>query len=154
MPLDNEMFGVESFEAGDEAFVPAVFARSGDEADQYCQLLSDHDVPAKVGADEDPLDEDEDHRAASQRGITHGVPVLVPESLLDEASEIIADREDFAEFDDEEEDEEEEEDETFGLAEELDDEGAPAFLEDADGDALDEEDADMDGMDEEDEEYC
>ena len=58
-----------------------------------------------------------EHRAASRRGMTHGVPVLVPESLLDEASEIIADREGFGEFEDEEETDEEEDEEDFGLGE-------------------------------------
>ncbi len=77
-------------------FVPAVFARNVDEAEEYRELLNDHDIPAMVGN----LDDDEN---TPRRGMTRGVPVLVPEVLLDEASEIIAELE-------EEEDEFDEED--------------------------------------------
>ena len=118
MPAEEEPFDSESF--GKDDYVAAFFARNIDEAEEYCELLSDHDIPARAGLDEELLAEaDPDHRAASRRGMTHGVPVLVPESLLDEASEVIADREDFDVFGDgEEADEEEDEDEeVFGLGE-------------------------------------
>ena len=100
-------------------FVPAVLARTVEEAGKYRDLLDDHDIPAILGTDEE-LDEmtDEDRRLARNRGMTHGVPVLVPESLLDEASEIISDREAsgaLAGDEDEFDDEDEEEDEEFGL---------------------------------------
>lgn len=75
-------------------FVPAVFARNVDEAEEYRELLNDHDIPAMVGN----LDDDEN---TPRRGMTRGVPVLVPEVLLDEASEIIAELEEEDEFDEE-----------------------------------------------------
>ena len=121
MPADDESLEDESFD--DDGYVPVLFARNVDEADEYCELLSDHDIPARAGTDEELLeDADPDQRAANRRGMTHGVPVLVPESLLDEASEVIADREDISDFDDEEDlEDEEDDDEEFGLAE-VDDE--------------------------------
>ena len=90
-------------------FVPAVFARSVEEAEVYRELLNDHDIPAIVGLDEDLKADDTSKNR--RRGMTHGVPVLVPEALLDEASEVIADREDADEFAEEDEVEEEEEEE-------------------------------------------
>lgn len=116
MPAEEEPFDIESFDKDD--YVPAFFARNIAEAEEYCQLLGDHEIPARAGLDEELLaDADPDHRAASRRGMTHGVPVLVPECLLDEASEIIADREGFDEFGDEEETDEEEDEDDFGLGE-------------------------------------
>ena len=116
MPAEEEPFDSESF--GKDNYMSAFFARNIEEAQEYCELLSDHDIPARAGLDEELLAKaDPEHRAASRRGMTHGVPVLVPESLLDEASEIIADREGFDEFEDEEETDEEEDEEDFGLGE-------------------------------------
>jgi len=118
MPAEEEPFDIESFDKDD--YVPAFFARNIAEAEEYCQLLGDHEIPARAGLDEELLaDADPDHRAASRRGMTHGVPVLVPESLLDEASEVIADREDLDEFGEGEEDdvEDDEDEEDFGLGE-------------------------------------
>jgi hypothetical protein len=116
MPAEEEPFDSESF--GKDNYMSAFFARNIEEAQEYCELLSDHDIPARAGLDEELLAKaDPEHRAASRRGMTHGVPVLVPESLLDEASEIIADREGFGEFEDEEETDEEEDEEDFGLGE-------------------------------------
>ena len=118
MPAEEEPFDIESFDKDD--YVPAFFARNIAEAEEYCQLLGDHEIPARAGLDEELLaDADPDHRAASRRGMTHGVPVLVPECLLDEASEIIADREDLDEFGEGEEDdvEDDEDEEDFGLGE-------------------------------------
>ena len=130
MPDNDETFDPGSYEADHSGFVPACFARNMDEAEDYCGLLSDHDIPARAGVDEDLLDErDPEHEVASKRGMTHGVPVLVPETLLDEASEVIADRDDFVDFDDDEEDDDEEE--GFGMDELTED--SEAFLED-DGD--------------------
>ena len=149
MPADEEPFDSESFDKDD--YVPAFFAKNLQEAEEYCELLSDHEIPARAGLDEELLaDADPDHRAASRRGITHGVPVLVPESLLDEASEVIADREDLDEFEDDEEDEEEEEedDEEFGLGEVA----ADDLLDDEDEDGEDPIFGDDDEEEEEDEE--
>ncbi len=118
MPTEEEPFDIESFDKDD--YLPAFFARNIAEAEEYCDLLGDHEIPARAGLDEELLaDADPDHRAASRLGMTHGVPVLVPESLLDEASEVIADREDFHKFGDgvEEDVEEDEDEEDFGLGE-------------------------------------
>lgn len=84
-----------------EMMVPAVLARSMAEAEVYCELLGDHDIPAVIGdgvCDVDDVDVGDDvvHRTG---GMTHGVPVLVPEVLLDDAGEIISRRDDLDEFD-------------------------------------------------------
>ena len=104
MPVDDDSaLGPEAFGAAEDDFVPVFFARDRSEADLYCELLSDHDIPARTGEDDVAIGEmDVEHLLASQRGMTHGVPVVVPETLLDEASEVIADREDFTEFDEDE----------------------------------------------------
>lgn len=116
-------------------FVPAVFARSVAEAEEYRELLNDHDIPAIVGA-ADAIKE-EDAKVAVRSGMTRGVPVLVPEVLLDEASEVIADREDADEFGDEAEDEEEDEESEF---EELGPDGEKLPVDDDDEEDDDEED--------------
>jgi len=115
MSPEDEQFNSD---ARDE-FVPAVVARSTEEAEEYRELLNDHDIPAVVGEIEVD-DPDEEHRLARGRGMGRGVPVLVPEAMLDEASEIIADREDDDEFRTDEEEVEEEDDEEFGYPEEID----------------------------------
>lgn len=78
-------------------FVPVMVARSAEEAKQYCELLSDHDIPALAGNDKIDSSPDDCHTTPC-RGITHGVAVLVPEELLEEAGEVIAQREDADEF--------------------------------------------------------
>jgi len=98
-------------------FVPVVFARSIERSEHYQQLLIDHDIPAIIGSDGDLADE-QACGLYRRGGMTQGVPVLVPEVLLDEASEIIADRENLNEFEGPE-DKSDEEDENFGLHEEL-----------------------------------
>jgi hypothetical protein len=116
-------------ESGRSEYVPAVFARSMEEAEKYRELLDDHDIPAIIGADEP----EEESRKRRQRGISRGLPVLVPEALLDEASEVIAERAEQADefeadtdddLEDDDDEEEEEEDEELELEEglELDEE--------------------------------
>jgi cobalamin biosynthesis protein CobT len=147
MPAEEEPFESESFNKDD--YVAAFFARNIDEAEEYCELLCDHDIPARAGLDEELLAEaDPDHRAASRLGMTHGVPVLVPESLLDEASEIIADREDFDEFEDEEEPDEQEDEEDFGIGEVA---ASDLISEDEEEDEEEEEELPFDDEEEEDE---
>lgn len=139
MPAEDESLEPDAFADGD--YVPAFFARNIAEAEEYCELLNDHEIPARAGLDEELLvDADPEHRAASRRGMTHGVPVLVPERLLDEASEVIADREDLGDFEDDEEqsDESDDDDESFGLGEVVGD-----ILEDEEDDD-DEDKADQD----------
>ena len=146
-PNEDEMIPAEDPNAD---FVPALIARSHEEAEGYCDLLNDHDIPAVIG---DKAAEDAASLADRHRGMTRGVPVLVPEVLLDEASEIIADREDDEDFrladdepaEDDEDDEFEydEEESDKKLDEEDEEEDEDIFL-----DEDDEEDEDL-GEDEE-----
>ena len=64
--------------------VPVVYARSFEEAERYQQLLEDHGVPATVDDDYEPP------ATGSHGGDRGGVPVLVPESLLEDAKSNIA----------------------------------------------------------------
>ena len=133
MALDDEAIDLPPEDH--EQFVPAVFARSAAEAEVYCELLNDHDIPAIVG-DEDHHDQDQDEDGLDRDGMTHGVPVLVPDALLDDAGEIIAVQEELDEFapaKSEEPDDDEDEDD-FGLCE-------------IDGDFEDDEDDFLDGDD-------
>jgi hypothetical protein len=135
-------------DSGDEhlEFVPAVFARSMEEAEEYRQLLDDHDIPSIIGADE------EEPPPAPRCGVgsmTRGLPVLVPEAMLDEASEVIAEHDDADEFgrDKEETDGEEDDQEQEGfLIDEGFDHGPGAPLDDQgqDTDEDDDEDPDTD----------
>jgi hypothetical protein len=148
MPDDDQPLTPHDEEYQD--FVPAVFARSQDEAERYSELLNDHDIPTIVGA----ANEDEDGPESGGGGITHGLAVLVPDALLDEASEVIADRENLAEFGlaGEEEEEEDEEDEAFGYTEEPD-AGIADVFEDDDEDDEGLLDLDEDEEEDEEEEY-
>jgi len=101
MPKENDNKQNPAGE-GNYDFVPAVFARDIDEAEDYRQLLEDHDIPAVVATDDD-LKGPDGQKNVQRPSITRGVPVMVPESLLDEAGEIIADREDLDEFEIEDE---------------------------------------------------
>lgn len=132
----------EDYEApSDDQYVPAVFARSVDEAEELRQLLEDHGIEAVLGDEQDvPVPDDPD---TTVDAIAHGVAVLVPEMYLDEAGEIIADREDADEFEDDDELEEEEDEDEFPLGDEDDEDG---FFQ------IEEEDDDMYLSEEEDEE--
>ena len=117
MAMEDEAIKIP--DDAENTFVPVVIARSDEEAEVYCELLSDHEIPAVVG-DEDALDGNGHH---VRHGMAHGVPVLVPEPLLDEAGEVIAAREESEELlasDDDDDDEVEDyddEDDHFGLTE-------------------------------------
>jgi len=146
MPVDDDALGPDSFEYDDD-FVPALFARDEEEAEEYCELLADHDIPSRLGTDDEALDDDEEHRKAGRRGMTHGVPVLVPETLLDEASEVIADREDFGDFEESDEDEDdEEEDEDFAMQEFDGEDGSDVLDDDEDETSPFEDDDELDGL--------
>lgn len=153
MPRDEEP--IEELPEGPAEFVPAVFARTADEAEYYRELMEDHDIPAIIGADEELEDEDAPKR---RRSISRGVPVLVPEALLDEASEIIAQREESDEFDGEddddadEDDDEDDEEEEFEEELELDADGEEEGADEEEEEEDDEEDEDAgDGVAEPDE---
>lgn len=108
MSTDDASFSPEDDMSG---FVLAVLARSQDDAETYRELFQDHDIPAIV-ADSDDLPEEQEGKGRPQR--TRGFPVLVPEVLLDEASEIVADHDAAAEYyDEDDEDFEEEEEDEF-----------------------------------------
>ena len=75
----------------EDDFVPVIYARDEEDADQYRQLLEDHGIDVVLG------DEDWEGLAVDELdpgGSSQGLPVLVHETFLEEAAEIIADRED------------------------------------------------------------
>ncbi len=79
--------------AGEELdqFVPAVFARNGQEAELYRLLLDDHGIPALLGLEDRLARTGRSAQALpGRRSITRTVPVFVPEALLDDAERIIA----------------------------------------------------------------
>ncbi len=84
--------------------MPVAYAHSFEQADWYCQLLEDHDIPAITDEDYKPPPggkSDHHHR---------GVPILVPESMLADATECIQqldEMENFGEEDDTDEAEDE-----------------------------------------------
>jgi len=131
--MEDELFKIP--DDAEDTLVPVILARSPEEAEVYCELLHDHDVAAVVG-DEDSLDA---NGHPVQHGMTHGVPVLVPEPMLDEAGEIIASREDSEELlagaDDENGNADYDDDDHFGLTEVDDDDddlGGADLLDDDD----------------------
>ena len=87
----------EDADSGEQVLL--LYAKSQASADEYVQLLADHDIIATVGDDqwEGDTESDEDENGYE------GIPVLVPESCIDEAELIIADSEDALgyDFDDE-----------------------------------------------------
>lgn len=139
-------------QSDNQDFVPVIVARSLDNAERFRELLEDHDIPSILGTEEefpglaDGAKEDEESPATT---MVHGVPVLVPEVLLDEAGEIIADREDFEGIDEEED--LDDEDEKVGLNDGMIEEIDPTL---ADESLLDDEDAndvsDTNNLDDED----
>ncbi len=83
----------------EDRLTPVLFASTDEEATRFCALLEDVNIPALVG----------DHTGPAMRGL--GVPILVPESLHEWSSEILASAgvvcadHDPADEDDDEEDE-------------------------------------------------
>ncbi len=133
MPIDEEN---EQLPDASSDYVPVVFGRDASKADEYRELLSDFDIPAMVGSDEELGDKVEAEIKARKRGMTHGLPVLVPEAFLDEASEIIADNEsaDDPDLDEDEEVQDEEGDDDEFLLDELEDDPEEESLSDYDDD--------------------
>ena len=140
MPVDKGKSKTPEDKQND--FVPAVFAKDAGEAESYSELLRDHDIPAICGSGEAPKKNGESGKKDRRVRMTHGIPVLVPEDLLDEASEIIADRENLTVLGlnaaDEDEEEEDEDDLDFteelgpDIPDDLDDQDKDSFLEDDD----------------------
>jgi hypothetical protein len=143
MPAEDDEFAEESPGQQGE-FVPAVVARSLEEAQAFRELLEEHEIPALVT----PQGPDETEESAGLSG--RGVAVLVPEELLDEASEILAEQEDPDPFEiaDQDDDDLDDEDELELELEDSQDEGLDEDdeLEDdeEDGDDEDGEQADDD----------
>jgi len=153
MSVDEEAFQSDSVEPGEGDLVPVLFARNLEEAEEYCDLLSDHDIPARPGMDDElPEEKEGEQRLAGRRGMTHGVAIFVPETLLDEASEVIADREEFGDLEEDDEDVDEEDEEVLGLTG-LDPQ--EALLDDDEDDELfdeDDEEEDLDDLEDDEEE--
>ena len=129
-----------------DKLVPAVFARSVEEAEVYRELLDDHDIPAIVASDDGV-----EHLGEGVPEMTHGVPIMVPEPMLDEAGEVIADREDLVPFqsDDEEDDTYEDDDDELGHDAQIDGEFDDSF-EDEDDDLFGDNADEVDDLDEDD----
>ena len=106
----------------EDYLTPVLFARDGEEATRYCAMLEDIDIPALVA----------DHTDTPARGL--GVPVLVPRSLQERASEILASFgmvESDDEFDDGEySDDEEDDDDDLSDDDDEDDDEDDEFLDD------------------------
>ena len=79
---DEEVEGRGQDEA--DQYVPVLYAHSVEEAERYCQLLEDHDIPAIVD------DDYEDLESFNSSGVRQGVPVLAPGSFQEEAQALIA----------------------------------------------------------------
>ena len=91
---DPEFHDVDPEDLGE--YAPVVYGQSHEEAEKYRQLLEDHDVPAVIDEDYEPM-------AARATGtVQEGVPVLVPESRLEEARGYIASIEEMGELVDDE----------------------------------------------------
>ncbi len=127
--MPNEQFGERELlsESHFHQFVPVVFADSAAEAERYRSLLENRDIPV-VLQETLPTSEQSGPRIWD-------VPVLVPDELLNDASEIISssaapddddngyddDDDDYLEQDDQQDDLDEGEDDDYGLDEEFDD---------------------------------
>jgi len=94
MPVHDEKVGGRGPDEADQ-YVPVLYAHSVEEAERYCQLLEDHDIPAIV--DDDYEDVESFHSA----GVRQGVPVLAPGSFREEAQALIASLEEMGELVDE-----------------------------------------------------
>ena len=129
--------------ANPNGLVAAVFARDENEAHQYCELLEDHDIPAIVG--DEKMGETDEMKETAAKGaapaISRGVPVLVPEVLLDEAGEVIADHDDTGDFQfDDDDDDELEDDDDFEFTQSPDGHSIGDPLDDGDDDGDDDDD--------------
>ncbi len=133
---DNDRIPIPDDNA-EPGFVAVIVARSVEQAETFRELLDDHDIPSSLGSVEDDAEIVDSDFAEGSNAITTGVPVLVPDSLLDEASEIIADREDFEERDENgevDDDDDEQYSLDDGMTEELDPDDELSFDDEDDDD--------------------
>ena len=101
-------------------FVAVVIARSIEEAEEFRALLDDHDIPVIVGTDDEQVEAAgsiEPEMGAADPA--HGIAVLVPEAMLDDAGAVIAQREDFEHLGDDEDPPDDEDDEEFVAGKDL-----------------------------------
>jgi hypothetical protein len=127
-------------------FVPVIVARTREEAEEYCQLFEDHDIDVIAG--DDDLEETTVKAKAVSLPPVGGIPILVAEDMLDEAREVLADRENVEEFQvvadegDEFDEEDDEEEDELDLVVDLDDEDEELVDEDEEEEEFDEDEDD------------
>ena len=127
MPPDRSL-PVDPEELGE--LRPVAYARSLQEAEHYRQLLEDHDIAAVVDEDYSPA------KPPPEPVPVGAVAVLVPESMLEHAREVIDEFEDLDVLLAEEEEEQEDENDGYPAGDEeyeeaeLEDEGDYPFLAD------------------------
>ncbi len=107
-----------------DELVPVLFAGSMEEAEDLCQLLEDHGVKASLDSDQydgnAPVDEKDEKNEEEDKDdeVAHGVPVFVSKTNLEEANEVISERDDdideFA-LGDDDLDKDVDDDEDFGM---------------------------------------
>ena len=101
-------------------FVAVVIARSIEQAEEFRGLLEDHDIPVIVGTDDEqvvvaaPIEPE-----TGAADPVHGIAVLVPEAMLDNAGAVIAQREDLGHLGDDEDLPDDEDDEEFAVGKDL-----------------------------------
>jgi hypothetical protein len=119
-----------------DGFVPILFADSMEDAKEYCQLLEDHGVKALVDSEQDgnnlsvgnKIDENNETDA---NDISHGVPIFVHKSDVDEANEVITEHDDLDTFGlDDDELSDAEDDDDFGMGPDMGDDNDLYGLED------------------------
>jgi len=101
-------------------FVAVVIARSIEQAEEFRDLLDDHDIPVIVGPDDEQVKVTgpiESEMGAANP--VHGIAVLVPEAMLDDAGAVIAQREDFGHLAGDEDPPDDEDDEEFTVGKDL-----------------------------------
>lgn len=143
--MQDETFGIGDVTRDTELseFVPVVFAKNEEEAEQIKMLLEENAIPILV--------EDDGFGLTGVPALRRGIPLLVPDELLEEASGLVADKkrrltDADVRFD---MDEDEEYDEDY---DDLDDEDEEDEDEDEDEDDEDEDDEDDDDDDEDEDE--
>ena len=82
MALDEDDFEAMDLDEQDD-FIPILYAEDLAEAERYCQVLVDHDIPAIVDEDYEDIDSLDD------AGIRQGIAVLAPSALGEEAGSLI-----------------------------------------------------------------
>jgi len=116
----------------DQSMVTAMFAGSLDEAERCCELLKENGITASLG------DSDDDRRTRRA-----GIPLLVPEPLLETASEILSARSEnelHDGLDADEDEEEDDDDDEFDDEDEFEAEEDESWDDDDDDDFDDDED--------------